>query len=161
MTKNSFAAINDQPFPLPHHFGISHLSSLASGAQTILWMAQKFSGKKGRSSAVQNMAARRRICWVRWTSSTWQLAGCTGRGSGSGWLWMVKARALFLWGLFWYSFQDGTNTSLPSGLRLRNSGTAVWSPAFRASVAYFLRFFFNKALLLSVCFLNDNVKISL
>jgi len=58
MTNNSFAAINDQPFPLPRYFGISHLSSLASGAQTILWMAQKFSGKKGHSSAVQNMAAR-------------------------------------------------------------------------------------------------------
>lgn len=58
MTKNSFAAINDQPFPLPRYFCICHLSSLASGAQTILWMAQKFSGKKGRSSVVQNVAAR-------------------------------------------------------------------------------------------------------
>jgi len=58
MTKNSFAAINDQPFPLPRYFGIGHLSSFASGAQTILWAAQKFSGKKGRNSAVQNMAAR-------------------------------------------------------------------------------------------------------
>ena len=58
MTKNSFAAINDQPLPLPRYFGICHFSSLASGAQTILWMAQKFSGKEGRSSGVQNMAAR-------------------------------------------------------------------------------------------------------
>jgi hypothetical protein len=58
MITNSFAAINDQPFPLPRYFGIGHLSSLASGAQTILWMAQKFSGRKGRSSAVRSVAAR-------------------------------------------------------------------------------------------------------
>jgi hypothetical protein len=48
MTENSFAAIHDQPFPLPRYFGIGSLSSLASGAQTMLWMAQKLSVKIGR-----------------------------------------------------------------------------------------------------------------
>jgi hypothetical protein len=51
------ASINDQPFPLPLYFGIGHLSILASRALTILWMAKKFLGKRGRSSALQNVAA--------------------------------------------------------------------------------------------------------
>jgi len=39
ITKNPFATINDQPFPLPRYFGIGHLSVLASGVQIMLWVA--------------------------------------------------------------------------------------------------------------------------
>ena len=65
--------------------------------------------------------------------------------------------------------------SLPSGRSLKNNGTAVRSAAFsvvvnfgaalmiqRASVVYIFFDFFDKALLLlSVCFPNDTVKLSL
>lgn len=42
ITEDCFKAIRDQPFPLPHYFGVGDLPA----AQTVLWLAQKLSVKK-------------------------------------------------------------------------------------------------------------------